>query len=79
RNLRVAAANIEAARAQFRIQRAAQLPQINAQANRTQFDNGTATQNRNQDIDIGNNPAASRSTAGTRYTADLSTTAFELD
>ena len=79
RNLRVAAANIEAARAQFRIQRAAQLPQINAQANRTQFDNGTANQNRNQDIDIGNNPAASRSTAGTRYTADLSTTAFELD
>ncbi|PXW78631.1 multidrug efflux system outer membrane protein [Blastomonas natatoria] len=79
RNLRVAAANIEAARAQFRIQRAAQLPQINAQANRTQFDNGTANQNRNQDIDIGNNPSASRSTAGTRYTADLSTTAFELD
>ena len=79
RNLRVAAANIEAARAQFRIQRAAQLPQISAQANRTQFDNGTANQNRNQDIDIGNNPSASRSTAGTRYTADLSTTAFELD
>ena len=79
RNLRVAAANIEAARAQFRIQRAAQLPQISAQANRTQFDNGTANQNRNQDIDIGNNPSASRSTAGTRYTADISTTAFELD
>lgn len=79
RNLRVAAANIEAARAQFRIQRAAQLPQISAQANRTQFDNGTANQNRNQDLDIGNNPSASRSTAGTRYTADLSTTAFELD
>lgn len=79
RNLRVAAANIEAARAQYRIQRAARLPQINAQANRTQFDNGTANQNRNQDIDIGNNPSASRSTAGTRYTADLSTTAFELD
>jgi multidrug efflux system outer membrane protein len=79
RNLRAAAANIEAARAQYRIQRAARLPQINAQANRTQFDNGTANQNRNQDIDIGNNPSASRSTAGTRYTADLSTTAFELD
>lgn len=79
RNLRVAAANIEAARAQYRIQRAARLPQIDAQANRTQFDNGTANQNRNQDIDIGNNPSASRSTAGTRYTADLSTTAFELD
>lgn len=79
RNLRAAAANIEAARAQFRIQRAAQLPQISAQANRTQFDNGTANQNRNQDVDIGNSPSASRSTAGTRYTADISTTAFELD
>lgn len=79
RNLRVAAANIESARAQFRIQRAAQLPQISAQANRTQFDNGTANQNRNQDVDIGNSPSASRSTAGTRYTADISTTAFELD
>ncbi|WP_017670368.1 efflux transporter outer membrane subunit [Blastomonas sp. AAP53] len=79
RNLRVAAANIEAARAQFRIQRGAQLPQIGIVANRTQFDNGTANQNRNQDVDIGNSPTASRSTAGVRYTADVSTTAFELD
>lgn len=79
RNLRVAAANIEAARAQFRIQRGAQLPQIGVAGNRTQFDNGTANQNRNQDVDIGNSPSASRSTAGTRYTADVSTTAFEID
>lgn len=79
RNLRVAAANIESARAQFRIQQGAQLPQISAAAGRTQFDNGTANQNRNQDIDIGNDPAASRSTAGRRYTADVSTTAFEID
>lgn len=79
RDLRIAAANIEAARAQFRIQRASQLPQINAAAGRTQFDNGTANQNRNQDIDIGNDPAASFSAAGTRYTADVSSTAFELD
>ncbi len=79
RNLRVAAANIEAARAQFRIQRAARFPQIDAAAGRTQFDNGTANQNRNQDADIGNNPSASGSAAGARYTADVGTTAFEVD
>lgn len=79
RDLRVAAANVAAARAQFRIQSAAQLPRVDAAAGRTQFDNGTANQNRNQDIDIGNNPSASPSTAGRRYTADLSTTAFEID
>lgn len=79
RDLRVAAANIAAARAQFRIQRAGQLPQIGVGAGRTQFDNGTANQNRNQDVDIGNDPSASRSTAGVRYTADVSTTAFEVD
>ena len=79
RDLRVAAANIAAARAQSRIQSAAQLPRIDASAGRTQFDNGTANQIRNQDGDIGNNPAASPSTAGRRYTADISTTAFEID
>ena len=79
RDLRIAAANIAAARAQSRIQSAAQLPRIDAAVGRTQFDNGTANQNRNQDIDIGNNPSASPSTAGRRYTADLSTTAFEID
>ncbi|WP_285712286.1 efflux transporter outer membrane subunit [Erythrobacter oryzae] len=79
RDLRIAAANIRAARAQSRIQSAAQLPQVGVAAGATRFDNGTANQNRNQDVDIGNNPAASRSTAGTRYTADISTTAFELD
>lgn len=79
RDLRIAAANIRAARAQYGIQRAAQLPQIGIGAGGTRFDNGTANQNRNQDVDIGNDPAASRSTAGTRYTADVSTTAFEID
>lgn len=79
RDLRVAAANIAAARAQFRIQQAGQLPQVGAAVGRTQFDNGTANQNRNQDVDIGNDPSASRSTAGRRYTADISTTAFEID
>jgi multidrug efflux system outer membrane protein len=79
RDLRVAAANIVAARAQYRIQNAARLPQISAGVGGTRFDNGTANLNRNQDIDIGNDPAASRSTAGTRYTADIATAAFEID
>ena len=79
RNLRVAAANIAAVRAQYRLQRASQLPQIGLGLGGTRFDNGTANQNRNQDVDIGNSPAASRSTAGSRYTADVSTTAFEID
>ncbi|MFL0671191.1 MAG: efflux transporter outer membrane subunit [Erythrobacter sp.] len=79
RNLRVAAANIDAARAQFRIQRAGQFPLIGAGAGRTQFDNGTANQNRDQNIDIGNNPSASPSAAGRRYTADVSTATFEID
>ncbi len=79
RDLRIAAANIRTARAQYRIQSAAQLPQVGVAAGGTRFDNGTANQNRNQDVDIGNSPAASRSTAGTRYTADVSTTAFEID
>ncbi|KPF65582.1 efflux transporter outer membrane subunit [Porphyrobacter sp. AAP60] len=79
RDLRVAAANIMAARAQYRIQNAARLPQISAGVGGTRFDNGTANLNRNQDIDIGNDPAASRSTAGTRYTADIGTAAFEID
>jgi multidrug efflux system outer membrane protein len=79
RDLRIAAANIAAARAQSRIQQAAQLPRVDIGAGGTRFDNGTANQNRNQNVDIGNDPAASRSTAGSRYTADVSTTAFEID
>ncbi|GGB58613.1 efflux transporter outer membrane subunit [Blastomonas aquatica] len=79
RDLRIAAANIAATRAQYRIQLANQLPQIGLGAGGTRFDNGSANQNRNQNIDIGNNPAASRSNAGNRYTADVSTTAFEVD
>ncbi len=79
RDLRIAAANIAAARAQFRIQRAGQLPQIGVSAGRTQFDNGTANQNRNQSGNVGNDPAVSPSTAGVRYTADVGVTAFEID
>lgn len=77
RDLRVAAANIAATRAQYRIQRAQILPEITASAGGTRFDNGTANQNRNQGGGTGN--PVNFSTAGSRYTADVGTTAFEID
>ncbi|WP_260598800.1 efflux transporter outer membrane subunit [Sphingomonas endolithica] len=49
RDLRVAAANIVAARAQYRIQRAEQLPQVNVSAGFTRSDSGTGnSRNSNQ-------------------------------
>jgi multidrug efflux system outer membrane protein len=49
RDLRVAAANIVAARAQYRIQRAEQLPQVNTSAGFTRSDSGTGnSRNGNQ-------------------------------
>jgi len=72
RDLRIAAANIQTARAQYRVQRANQLPQIDLSAGATRFDNGTANQ-------TNTGGTAARSTAGERYTADVGTTAFEID
>lgn len=85
RDLRVAAANIAATRAQYRIQRAQILPEITASAGGTRFDNGTANQNRNQGTGVGTGTGTGTgnttnfSNAGSRYTADIGTTAFELD
>lgn len=87
RDLRVAAANIAATRAQYRIQRAQILPNITASAGGTRFDNGTANQNRNPGTGTGTGTGTSTGTgnvnnfsnAGSRYTADIGTTAFELD
>lgn len=70
RDLRIAAANIASARAQYRVNRANILPQINTSAGYTYSDNAT---NRN----TGGNTGFSNS--GSRYTADVGTTAFELD
>lgn len=70
RDLRVAAANIASARAQYRINRANILPQINASAGYTYSDNGSTS-------NAGGNTGFSSS--GSRYTADVGTTAFELD
>ena len=70
RDLRIAAANIASARAQYRVNRANILPQMNTSAGYTYSDNAT---NRN----TGGNTGFSNS--GSRYTADVGTTACELD
>jgi len=64
RDLRIAAANIAAARAQYHIQRAAQLPQIGAGGGVSVGDRGGS--------DSGGNVRAN-------YSADVGITAFELD
>lgn len=83
RDLRAATANIAVARAQYRIQRAQILPEITASAGGTRFDNGTANQNRNQGTGVGTGTGTGNTTnfsnAGSRYTADIGTTAFEFD
>ena len=66
RDLRVAAANIAAARAQYRIQRAARFPQVNAGSGATRSDSGG---NNNQ---INNGPRSS-------YSANVGINAFEID
>lgn len=66
RDLRIAAANIAAARAQYRIQRAARFPQIDAGGGVTRSDNGG---NNNQ---INSGPRSS-------YAANVGINAFEID
>ena len=71
RDLRIAAANILAARAQYRIQRADLLPQIDASAGVTRSDSGTGrTSNGGSPVTGG---------ARTNYSADIGITAFEID
>ncbi|MDX3909781.1 MAG: efflux transporter outer membrane subunit [Sphingobium sp.] len=67
RDLRIAAANIASARAQYRINRADIFPQVGASGSYTYADNG------------GNGGNGTFSTSNSRYTADVGTTAFELD
>ncbi|MFC3580187.1 efflux transporter outer membrane subunit [Sphingomonas hylomeconis] len=71
RDLRIAAANIAAARAQYRIQRADLFPQIDASGNATRSDSGTGSTN-----------ASGQSNAGgarNSFSTDLGFTAFEID
>ncbi|QJU59753.1 efflux transporter outer membrane subunit [Sphingomonas sp. AP4-R1] len=65
RDLRVAAANIQQARAQYRIQRAELFPEIDATGRFTRSGNGGG--------------ANGSSTSGNAYAANIGTTAFEID
>lgn len=64
RDLRAAVANVEVARAQYRVQRGGLLPGIDVSATATRRDASTGNDSVN---------------AGTTYSADVGTTAFELD
>jgi len=67
RDLRIAAANIAAARAQYRIRRADQLPRIDADARASYSDSG-------------NTPGTGAAAGGRgSFSADIGVTAFELD
>ncbi|MDQ2778707.1 MAG: efflux transporter outer membrane subunit [Pseudomonadota bacterium] len=68
RDLRTAAANIERTRALYRIQRAALLPEVDANAGVSRIDRGTARG--------GTSGAA---TTSNTYSVDVGSTAFELD
>lgn len=65
RDLRIAAANVAVARERVRIQRAAQLPIVGANAGATFADNGSSANNGGQ--------------SGQRFSVDVGVTAFELD
>ncbi|WP_323810442.1 efflux transporter outer membrane subunit [Sphingobium baderi] len=72
RDLRVAAANIAAARAQYRIQRASQLPQIDLGGRAGYTDNGNN--------DAGTGGTGARASGGrASYSADVGVSGFELD
>lgn len=73
RDLRIAAANIVAARAQYRIQRAELLPEIGASANYSFRDSGTGGGNTDQ-TGTGNGGGARSS-----FSTDIGITAFEID
>lgn len=81
RDLRVAAANIAAARAQYQVQRGAQLPQVDVSAGITER-RGTATTN---GTGTGTTTGGTANTGGngtglrTNYTTQAGITGFELD
>lgn len=87
RDLRVAVANIEAARAQYRIQRADLLPQVDATGRYTysQRGNGTGTTATSGTGNTGTGGtstgvgAVTTGSSGSSYAVDLGVTAFELD
>lgn len=68
RDMRIAALNVDAFRAQYRIQRSARFPSVDA--------SGGASRQR---IPGNMNPAGNDSTINSQYSADLGITAWELD
>jgi outer membrane protein, multidrug efflux system len=81
RDLRIAAANIASARAQYRIQRANQLPQIDLSTDARVSDSGSGTSSTGgTGTGIGNTGSTNtRSGVRTTYSADIGVTSFELD
>ncbi|GAA0736722.1 transporter [Sphingomonas sp. ABOLD] len=86
RDLRVAAANIAAARAQYQIQRGAQLPQVDAslgiterRGNVTNVGNGLGTGNTGNTGNTGGNVGNVGGGVRTNYSTQAGITGFELD
>jgi len=92
RDLRIAAANIAAARAQYRIQRANQLPIVDLSAGARISDQGTGSTARTGGTGTGGTGTGGTGTGGTgtgvvpggggtrtSYSADVGVTSFELD
>lgn len=77
RDLMTAAANIAAAREQYRIQRAQQFPQLTAQAGVTASDNRSSSSS-NSGSGSGSGSGSSGK-VGAEYTAGLSVPSFEVD
>lgn len=79
RDLRVAAANIARTRALFQIQRAALLPEIDAQAGVTRADRGRGTTTGLAGTGSAGSSAVTPSTVNTSYSVSVGSTAFEID
>jgi len=87
RDLRIAAANIAAARAQFRIQRANQFPTVDLSAGARVSDQGTGAANQANGTGTGGTGTGGTGSGGltggsgarTSYTADVGITSFEID
>jgi multidrug efflux system outer membrane protein len=75
RDLRIAAANIAAARAQYRIQRAAQLPEIGVGTGATIADSGSGSGSGSTNGSSGSSGSGVRRS----FSADIGINAFELD
>jgi multidrug efflux system outer membrane protein len=79
RDLRAAAANITIARAQYRIQRAGQLPQINAGARAGVSRGRTVTTGTRTGTGTGTGTTTTGGGVNQSYALDVGVTAFELD